>query len=360
MAAGRGVAVLLTLVLAGCGGSSSGATTSDVSIAEAASEATVVVDASVEVPTTDAPTSEVAATDAPASDAPASDAPTTSGPLGGVTIDDPFPAQADGSTDDDVALAAIEWAYRHWSLVDLDPAVRARIVENGEENTDQLEAGIAAARASIEFGRLQVDQVRLTGVDSADVVFRAEWQGGPSPIFPDPMAGTAVFRDNSWRVSAATLCLLAFGLGQTCQAAADPIAPDGFRVRSFPDGWRWSGDPAAEDVVTVPGTGLWVPDGDAAGPPVQIGFEVLAGSAALSDADVAVVLSSRGVGDEGVRTEIGDARGAIAVQDGYTSITLVRADDVLVNASGPLTPTQLIAVLDDLEPIELPAGAAGD
>ena len=190
------------------------------------------------------------------------------------------------------------------------------------------------------------------------MVFRAEWQGGPSPVFPDPMAGTAVFRDGSWRVAAPTLCLLAFGIGQSCEAADEPIAPAALRVRSFPDGWRWEGDPRSEGVIAVPGSGLWVPDGDTAGPPVQIVVEVLAGSAGLSDADIAVVLSSRGVGDEGVRTEIGDARGAIAVQDGYTSITLVRPDDVLVNASGPLTPAQLIAVLDDLEPVTLPADAA--
>ena len=279
----------------------------------------------------------------------------------GVSVDDPFPPQADGLTDPAVADAAIRWAYQHWILIDLDPATRARIVENGEQNTANLERGIADARGTIDGAGMAVDEVRLTGVDTAAVVFRARWQGGPSPIFPDPITGTAVFQNGSWRIGTHTLCLLALGIGQSCEPTAPLLAPAAFRAREIPLGFTWVGDAEFEGIVPVPGGGYWMASAalieeQPGGVGLSLTFEVIPGYAALTDDDIEVLLRARGGAGDRVPIEIGDARGWMDAQPGFTNIVLIRPDDVLVLAGGQMTSTQLMTILGELERTELPAG----
>jgi hypothetical protein len=278
----------------------------------------------------------------------------------GVAIDDPFPPQADGATDPAIADNAIRWAFRHWILIELDPATRARIVEDGEQNTVTLEAGIEAARGTIDGAGIAVDEVRLTGVEQAEVVFRARWQGGPSPIFPDPILGTAVFQNGTWRISGRTLCLLAFVIGQSCSSDTALLAPAAFRAHEIPDGFRWVLEPEFDGVMPVPGGGYWMAseemvDRQPSAPGLSISFQILPGSASLTDADIEVIARSRGGLGSSVPIEIDDARGWMDAQPGFTNITLVRPDDVVVLAGGQVSSTELMTILGELEPIALPS-----
>lgn len=329
--------------------------------------------------TASATTSAVAATEAPAdTDAAAATIieveaePTTevietttstTEPLGGVTIDDPMPEQVDAGTDPVLAEAAVRFAYQHWSLVDLDPALRARLVENGERNTESLEAGIAAVRSTIEFGRLAVDAVRFTGFESADVDFRAQWQGGPSPIFPDPMTGTAVFRDGSWRISSGTTCSLAFGMGQDCGGSSDqlPVSPPGLAVGSLPDDLVSSWSPEYGDLVAVPGSTSWQPsvaDPAEGARALFITTDVLVGSSALDDAAAQQVLAGGRFGvSDGVPVPIASGRARMIDFDGNVQVVVLRNDDVLVSVfARGLSVDEVLAIVDGLTPTDLPAG----
>lgn len=286
----------------------------------------------------------------------------TTEPLGGVTIDDPMPEQVDAGTDPVLAEAAVRFAYQHWSLVDLDPALRARLVENGERNTESLEAGIAAVRSTIEFGRLAVDAVRFTGIESADVDFRAQWQGGPSPIFPEPMTGSAVFRDGSWRISSGTTCSLAFGMGQDCGGSSDqlPVSPPGLAVGALPNDLVSSWAPEYGDLVAVPGSTSWQPAvADPTGArALFITTDVLVGSSALDDdaAQQVLAVGRFGVSD-GVPVPIASGRARMIDFDGNVQVVVLRNDDVLVSVfARGLSIDEVLSVVEGLTPTDLPAG----
>jgi hypothetical protein len=286
-----------------------------------------------------------------------------------VFASDPFPLQADAASDPAVATEAITWAYRHWILLDLDPAVRAQILENGEANSEQIEATLTAVEGTIDGAGFEVDQVDLTGVDSAQVVFRITWQGGPSPIFPDPITGSAVYADGTWRVGGRTLCLLAIGIGQECRAD-QRVAPDAYRVTGLPAGaersteYDTSGRPIATngdpDVVAIPGVAWWSSvseppyDGEA-GPDVWIATQVLPDSASLTDADLAVVVRARWGSGDGSIVPVADGRGRTESGDGFARVLVVRPDDVVVNlTSSTLSVDELVAIVEGLEPVDLP------
>ncbi|MFN8021159.1 MAG: hypothetical protein U0Q03_06475 [Acidimicrobiales bacterium] len=284
-----------------------------------------------------------------------------------VFASDPFPAQADAATDPEVATEAVVWAYRHWILLDLDPALRARILENGEANSDRIEDTLRAVEGTIDGAGFEVDQVDLTGVDSAQVVFRITWQGGPSPIFPDPITGSAVYADGSWRVGGRTLCLLAIGIGQECRAD-QRLAPDAYRVTGLPPGavrstdFDTSGRPidvAEPDVVPIPGIASWTAaDGPAfggeSGPDVWISTQWLPDVASLTEADLAVVVRARWGSGDGSTGAVADGRGRTESQDGYARVLVVRPDDVVVYVtSATLTVDELISLVDGLEPVDL-------
>jgi hypothetical protein len=143
-----------------------------------------------------------------------------------VSVDDPVPAQGNAEVDPAVAEAAVRYAFTHWILIDLDPDLRARLVEGGESRRDELQDGFVANRPIVEFARFVVDEVRFTSATEAEVVFRIRWHDGPSPYFPDAITGTSVFADGTWRVATATTCLLAIGAGQPCGGPADPADAD--------------------------------------------------------------------------------------------------------------------------------------
>ena len=336
-------------------------------------------------PASDAPaaTGDVQITEASASTTPTSPAPTEAqveaivpttitvdtgsgeADLDWVAASDPFPAQADAAADPTVATIAITWAYRHWILLDLDPEVRARIIENGEANTDRIEATMQQVEGTIRDAGFEVDAVELTGVDSAQVRFRITWQGGPSPIFPDPMVGTAVFRDDSWRVGGRTLCLLTIGIGQEC-SAEKRLAPEAYRVTGVPAGVDREpeyDDTGLEvvvpfDVVRVPGRATWWPEGSPpdfaeAGPSLSIETLVLPDVATLTADDLAVVARARWGSDGGSIVEVAGGRGLTEARAGFARVLVVRPDDVVVNVtSSTLTIDELAAIVLGLEPTD--------
>ena len=114
--------------------------------------------------------------------------------------------------------------------------------------------------------------------------------------------------------------------------------------------------------MRVPGGGYWMPseemiDEQPDAPGLSISFEVLPGSATLTDADLEVIVRARAGASTADRVpiEIDDARGWMETQPGFTNIVLIRPDDVLVLAGGQVTSTELMTILGELEPIDLPA-----
>jgi len=309
--------------------------TSDVS-----SEATIVVDSI-------AATAEETAHTTPQ--------PANALPLGGVSIDDPLPAQTDAATDPVTAEAAVRYAYQHWILVDLDKHLRASLIENGESNVEDIDSGMRQARSILEFGRIQVETIQFVAADRADVNFRVQWQGGPSPYFPDVMSGTALLQGGTWRVSGRTLCLLAFGSGQDCAGSATPTPTpaEALILLSAPLQFTWRGDTGPTNGVTVPGSSEWAGAGTGR---FTISTEVLAGVAALEPADADALLSTRRyLGTNSSSYPIGGRPGRI-VEDGVNiALVYIRPDDIVVriDAAG-LTADQVAALAFALAPTIVP------
>ncbi len=334
------VAVLFGgLVAAACGDNSR-----VINAATVQSEATVVG-----LPSADTvPDSTALTTQTPAQ-------PDTTLPLGGVSIDDPLPAQTDAATDPVVAEAAVRYAYQHWILIDLDKHLRASLIENGESNVDAIDSGIHDAQSVIEFGRIQVETVQFSAADRADVTFHVQWQGGPSPYFPDLMSGTAVMQDGTWRISGHTLCLLAFGAGQDCAGSdtAIPTPAEALVLLGAPPQFTWLGGTGQPNVVTVPGTCQW--DGAGAGG-FSITTEALAGVAALDLADAEALLSTRRyLGPDSLPYPVGGRPGRIIDDGTHVQLVYIRPDDIVVriDANG-LTATQVTEVAFALAPASSP------
>ena len=283
-------------------------------------------------------------------------APGTTLPLGGVTIDDPLPAQTDAAIDPVTAEAAVRYAYQHWILVDLDKNLRASLIENGELNVDVIDSGLHEARPIIEFGRIQVETVQFLAADRADVTFHVQWQGGPSPYFPDLMSGSALLQNGTWRISGHTLCLLAFGSGQDCAGSATPVPTPATALvlLDAPTPFTWVGGGAQRDVVVVPGSSNW--DGATAGS-FSITTEVLAGVAALEPADADALLSTRRyLGADSQAYPIGGRTGRIFEDGNQVSLVYIRPDDIVVRIDGSgLTVTQVASLAFALAPTTLPS-----
>jgi hypothetical protein len=282
--------------------------------------------------------------------------PATAGPLGGVTINDPLPPQPDAATDPVSAETAVRFAYQHWILVDLDKNLRASLIENGESNVDVIDAGLQEARSIIEFGRIQVETVHFLAADRADVTFHVQWQDGPSPYFPDLIAGTALFQGGTWRISGHTLCLLAFGSGQDCAGSDTPVPTPAAALvlLGAPVQFAWLGDTGPRNGVSVPGMSQW--DGAGAGR-FSISTEVLAGVAALEPADADALLTTRRYLGPGSRSfPIGGRTGRIIENGSDVTLVYIRPDDIVVRIdAGGLTASQVAALAFALAPASLPS-----
>lgn len=298
----------------------------------------------------------------------------TVGPLGGVTIDDPFPTQADWVSDPAVAETAVRYAYQHWILIDFDKDLRARLIENGEDNADGLDEGLKAARSIAEFARFAVDEVRFIDAEHADVSFRIQWNDGPSPYFPNPMSGSAIYQNGSWRVGGPTLCVLALGSGVSCAGNGAPrLAPAvALQLVGVPAGFEWIGDPAQRDIVAVPGGGSWsktitviAADGteQLQANEIWMSTEILIGASQMAPESMALVLASGRFGlPTGTPEMLGDQPVRISVDETGAEMVFVRGDDVVVRLRGDgMTGPQLRALAGSIATLtELPAGTVGD
>jgi hypothetical protein len=61
-----------------------------------------------------------------------------------------------------------------------------------------------------------VYKITFTSDIAAAVVFQFFYNGGPSPIFPDPIDGGVIYSDGHWRIDQATGCSLALVAGYSC------------------------------------------------------------------------------------------------------------------------------------------------
>ena len=289
--------------------------------------------------------------------------------LGGVTVDDPLPPQSD-ATDPATAEVAVRYAYSHWILIDLDKHLRSILVEFGEDDVDGFESRIQAVRDLIERARLQVDEVQFTDSEHADVVFHVEYNDGPSPYFPDPLHGTAVFQNGTWRLSRQTLCLLAIGAGQGCNQSdpTNPVPPTAMLVGWLPSGFEPAqmgapgidvGGELADQPLPVPGFGVFTDEqGEVGQVDVQdrqlsVSTEVLAGSSRLSEADLDVVLASSRYGTQhGEIVTVAGHRARLAEENGALNLVYVRGDDVVVHVFGlGVSADDLVGVAEGLQPV---------
>ncbi|MCU1386946.1 MAG: hypothetical protein JWL72_284 [Ilumatobacteraceae bacterium] len=331
----------------------------------AATETTLVsTTTAAPVPTTDDVTGGTTATSYgvdPAVSAPLIDTVPTADAPAAATIDDPLPPEVDGS-DPAAAEAAIRYAYSHWILVDLDKTLRGTLVENGEQNADNLDNRLHGLRDQIEFSGFDVQSIVFTDTTQADVVFQVTWHGSPSPIFPYPLPGTAIFQNGTWRISGRSLCVLAISFGQGCNTTdpTNPVPASALQVLDIPPGYTVMNQtpggqtnpsvPLPPDVLSVPGS-ISLVHGPSSS--VFINAEVLSGSWKLGDDDAQIVLAAQhyGVVDGSAVSVDGRPGRGSSGPDGST-LAYIRADDVIVtlHATG-LSVTQLIAIAGGLQPL---------
>jgi hypothetical protein len=277
----------------------------------------------------------------------------TAGPLGGVTIDDPLPPQVDAVTDPAAAEIAVRYAYQHYILVDLDKDLRAILIEGGEGNVEGIAAGFEAARPIAEFARIEVDSVAFTSATTADLVFRMRWQDGPSPYFPDPQPGTAIFQNGTWRISGRSLCVLSFGAGQDCAApdAQLPTVPEQL-VFNVPDDFGLVAD-GQGNVFDIPGGGSW---STANGASISINADVLTGVTEMTAQEQETILASGRFGvHDGTPMFIGNAQGRVLSTDDMVQLAMIRPDGVMIQviASGLALPT-VIELVQLIQPAGFP------
>jgi len=276
---------------------------------------------------------------------------------GDVSVNDPLPAQVDAVTDPVVAEAAVRYAYQHWILVDLDKNVRGQIVENGEQHADLMDTNFKAARNVIGSARIAVDAVTFTDAEHADVSFEVMFGGVRSSIFPDVLAGTALYQNGSWRIASRSLCLLAFNVGQGCsgQYPDSPSAPLALKLELVPAGFVWQG-PAPANVLAVGGMGQWT--NPTTSEQFVITATALAGVSTLTGQDAADLLDARApVGDGALDITVGDRPGRGYQSGPNASLSYIRADNVIVQMGGNATLDQFIAMAASLQPTdELPPG----
>lgn len=272
--------------------------------------------------------------------------------LGGVTVDDPLPPQADAATDPAIAEDAVRYAYRHWILVDLDPALRGRLIENGDASADRIAEGFEAARSIAEYARIEVDTVTFPEPDRAQLTFRIRWQDNASPYFPNPLVGEAVFRDGTWRVSRRVLCLLAIGSGQDCAAEGpNPTSPSAFTAPGIPVGYTWAGTTEPDGAVSTEGfIALWMGPGQ-----VMISARSIVGASKVDPADIGQLLQAAGRFGVVAPTpvEVGTFPGVITTTSRSVHLTFLRDDDVIVDVQldgGGLTADDALAIATSLEP----------
>jgi hypothetical protein len=281
--------------------------------------------------------------------------------LGGVTVDDPLPPQPDALADPAGAEVAIRYAYQHWILVDLDPELRGRLVENGEAHVEDMVGSMSAMRGTIDAARLEIDRVTFLGATSATVEFRVMFAGAPSPYFPEPRQGDAIFTDGTWRIAAVTVCQLAYGVGSECKLLRDPnappvIAPVGLRLTAVPAGLLPS---SGDDLITSMRYVDWIgPDPDRWLSVTMLPRPGLsnAGAAVIDD----VLLQYAG-GTGAAPMEIGGAparafrndvpsRTSAELVEQYL-VVIVRADDVVVQAiTAGLSLDEVVSALGSLIP----------
>lgn len=356
-------AVVATLFMAACGDRDAakplGVPSTSASAASSGAAETTVVAPITTVEDTDIHVIDAAATTAASIDEGLSaydTLPPTQGTMfeGDVRTDDPLPDQADAATDPALAETDVRYAFQHWILIDLDKDLRGRLVENGEVNADRMATAMEANRGLISCARIAVDLVQFTDAEHALVEFDMNCGTSRSSYFPNQLSGSALYQNGTWRISSATLCLLALSSGIDCAGvgADNPVSPAAFELTVVPNGYTWTGGPIA-NVFASDGSGQW--ENTATRQTLTIRAEALAGVSKLDAADSDFVLSSpRFMTTNGSAVQVGDRPGRGEQDGSAASLAYVRADDVVVHIwASDSTLDQLIAVAAAVVPSDV-------
>ncbi|MCU1360789.1 MAG: hypothetical protein JWN99_2078 [Ilumatobacteraceae bacterium] len=284
----------------------------------------------------------------------------TQAELAGLSVDDPLPPQPDAAADPGGAETAIRFAYGHWILVDLDAELRGHLVENGEEHADGMAAKMSSSQAGLDYATIGVDSVTFIDAQHADVMFQVYWLGQPSPVYPEPRRGAAVLQDGTWRVAAATVCLLAVSSGLGCALQDDgtnPTQPSALHVGVVPPGLQWLGAPGSRDVVNLDNRADWGVDDHTW---MTISVNSRPGISHLSAVDADAMLTQYAGGSGTVKVTIAGSparyyRNEAEQSDGSIDemfwVVAIRPDDVIVQVNASRVPIDdVIAAIASLTP----------
>lgn len=114
------------------------------------------------------------------------------------------------------AEAEIRRAFATFANVNVTQAERDAVVEGGEQDSAERTARWEQFKGQAAFASFAIDEIRFVSATEADVDFHVGYGNAPSPLVPNVVHGGAVLRDGHWRVTKATLCLLATSVGSTC------------------------------------------------------------------------------------------------------------------------------------------------
>ncbi len=117
--------------------------------------------------------------------------------------------------------------FSRWVRVDTPDADRVQMFEGGEDIADDITSGFEQFYDSVKFATAEVREITVLSDTAAEVEFEVHWMDGPSPIFPDPIVGYAVWSEPRWRVSRLTSCSMALAFGTDCENLDLSFLPEG-------------------------------------------------------------------------------------------------------------------------------------
>jgi hypothetical protein len=129
--------------------------------------------------------------------------------------------------------AELEIQRAYWRLISADPQERHEAAEAvGDRDVSEGDAIYERYEDMVRGVEMRVARVTFVSPDRATVVYRFYYQGGPSPVFPEPQNGEAVLVDGTWRVAATTTCRLSSYIAEPCEGGGEVTPPTGWDAPS--------------------------------------------------------------------------------------------------------------------------------
>jgi hypothetical protein len=121
---------------------------------------------------------------------------------------------------------AIQQAY--FDMLHPDGAVRARATDGGVDD-EESRANYDRYRESAAQATFRIQRLSFLDNDHAELVYVIYYGSSPSPIIPEPQAGSAVRIDGRWKITKETSCAIAALGDGRCQLGEEAVRP--------PAGW---------------------------------------------------------------------------------------------------------------------------